>query len=100
MKAKRTLDALHQPSPPLLQSNYDCIIERTYKEAEQSGSTCTDQRLAERRRGEKIPQLGEQAKQSCPPLNVSSDIVANLPGMLPGTNLEITCPTMHFLRTQ
>ena len=35
---------------------------------------------------EKIPQLGEQANQSCPPLKVSSDIVANLPGMLPGTN--------------
>ena len=35
---------------------------------------------------EKIPQLSEQAKQSCPPLNVSTDIVANLPGMLPGTN--------------
>ena len=35
---------------------------------------------------EKIPQLGEQANQSCPPLKVSSDIVANHPGMVPGTN--------------
>ena len=35
---------------------------------------------------EKIPQLGEQAKQSCPPLKVSSDIIANLSGMLPGNN--------------
>ena len=35
---------------------------------------------------EKIPQLGEQVKQSCPPLNVSSDIVANHLGLLPGTD--------------
>ena len=34
----------------------------------------------------KNPQLGEQVNQSCPPLKVSSDIVANHPGMLPGTN--------------
>src|ERR1041385_4780154 len=36
----------------------------------------------------KNSQLGEQAKQLCPPLQVSSDIVvANLPaGMVPGTN--------------
>ena len=36
---------------------------------------------------EKIPQLGEHANQSCPPLKVSSNIVANLPGMVRGTNL-------------
>ena len=35
---------------------------------------------------EKIPQLGEQEKQSCPPLKVSSDI-ANHPGLVPGTTL-------------
>ena len=35
---------------------------------------------------EKIPQIGEQANQSCPPLKVSSDIVANHPGIFPGTN--------------
>ena len=40
----------------------------------------------EQRSGKKIPQLGEQANQSCPPLKVSSDIVANHPGVLPGTN--------------
>ena len=34
----------------------------------------------------KNPQLGEQANQSCPPLKVSSDIVANHPGLVPGTN--------------
>ena len=31
-------------------------------------------------------QLSEQAKQPCPLLKVSSDIVANLSGMVPGTN--------------
>ena len=36
--------------------------------------------------GKKIPQLGEQANQSCPPLKVSSDIVANHLGILPATN--------------
>src|SRR6266496_3352939 len=35
---------------------------------------------------EKISQLGEQGNQLCPPLKVSSDIIANLPGMVPGTN--------------
>ena len=34
----------------------------------------------------KNPQLGKQANQSCPPLKVSSDIVANNPGLVPGTN--------------
>ena len=53
-------------------------------EAERSGSTCSDRRLAERRSGKKIPQLGEQANQSCPPLKVSKDIVANDPSMVPG----------------
>ena len=33
---------------------------------------------------DKIAQLGEQANQSCPPLKVSSDIVANDPRMVPG----------------
>ena len=34
----------------------------------------------------KNPQLGEQANQSCLPLKVSSDIFANHPGILPGTD--------------
>ena len=34
----------------------------------------------------KNSQFGEQANQSCPPLKVSSDIVANNPGIFPGTN--------------
>jgi hypothetical protein len=61
--------------------------EQAYLEAERSGSTISDQRLAERRAGEKIAQLGEQANQSLPPLQVSKDIVANDPsGMVPGYN--------------
>ena len=35
---------------------------------------------------EKIRQLGEQANQSLPPLKVSSNIIANHPRMVPGTN--------------
>ena len=47
---------------------------------------------------EKIAQLGEQADQSCPPLKVSSDIVANDPGMVPGySNLEDYLPDdVHY----
>ena len=86
VKAKRTIDALKRPPPSPPQSNYDRIIQRSYIKAEWSGSTISDQRLAERRAGKKIAQLGEQANQSCPPLKVSSDIVANLPGMVPDTN--------------
>ena len=44
------------------------------------GKYCSDQRIKERRAGKKIAQLGEQANQSLPPLQVSSDIVANDPG--------------------
>ena len=85
VKAKRTLAALTKPpkSPP--RGNYERILAKTYAEAERSGSTVSDQRLKERRAaGKKIAQLSEQANQSCPPLNVSSDIVANDPGMVPG----------------
>ena len=85
MKAKRTIDALRKPpkSPP--RTNYERITEQTYLEAERSGSTLSDKRLKERAVGKKIAQLGEQAKQSCPPLNVSSgNIVANAPGTVAG----------------
>ena len=99
VKAKRTLDALRKPpkSPP--RTNYERITEQKYLEAERSGSTVSDKRLKERAAGKKIAQLGEQANQSCPPLNVSSDIVANAPGMVPGySNLgDITCPTMYIM---
>jgi hypothetical protein len=61
-------------------------VLQTYDEARWSGSTCSAARLAKQRSGKTIPQLGEQEKQSCPPLKVSSDI-ANHPGLLPGTNL-------------
>ena len=47
---------------------------------------------------EKIAQLSEQANQSCPPLKVSSDIVANDPRMVPGyTNLGDYLPDdVHY----
>ena len=83
VKAKRTLAALTKPpkSPP--KGNYERIIGKEFAEAERSGSTVSDQRLKERRAGKQIAQLGEQAKQSCPPLKVpASDIVD--PRMVPG----------------
>ena len=46
---------------------------------ERLGSTISDKRLKERAAGKKIALLGEQAKQSCPPLNVS-----NAPGTVAG----------------
>ena len=81
-KAKRTLAALTKPpkSPP--KGNYERIIGKAFAEAERSGSTASDKRLKERRAGKQIAQLGEQAKQSCPPLKVPSDIVD--PRMVPG----------------
>ena len=89
--AKRTIDALKQPPPSPPQSNYDRIIERSYIKAERSGSTISDQKIA---------QLGEQANQSCPPLKVSSDIVANHPVILPGTNLGDYLPDdAHYTST-
>ena len=86
VKVMRTINALKRPPPPPPDSNYVRIIKKTYEEARRSGSTSSDARLAEQRSGKRIPQLGEQEKQSCPPLKVSSDIVANHPGMVPGTN--------------
>lgn len=83
VKVKRTLSALAKPpkSPP--KGNYERIIAKTWAKAERSGSTVSDQRLKERRAaGKQIAQLGEQAKQSCPPLKVPRDIVD--PRMVPG----------------
>ena len=83
MKGKRTLAVLTKPpkSPP--KGNYERIIGKAFAEAERSGSTKSDQRMKERRAGKQIAQLGEQAKQSCPPLKVpASDIVD--PRMVPG----------------
>ena len=84
VKAKRTLAALTKPPKSLPKGNYERIIGKAFAEAERSGSTKSDQRMKERRAGKQIAQLGEQAKQSCPPLKVPSDIVANDPRMVPG----------------
>jgi hypothetical protein len=86
VKAKCTIDALKRPPPPSLDDNYLRALKKTYGDALRSGTTSSYKRLEERRSAKKIPQLAEQANQSCPPLKVSSDIVANLPGMVPGTN--------------
>ena len=84
VKVQHTLDALKRPPPSPPKTNYERIIERSYIEAERSGSTVSDKRMKERRAGKKIAQLGEQANQSCPPLKVSKDIVANDPRMVAG----------------
>ena len=90
--SKRTVEALKRPPPPPLDTNYVRATKKTYQNAVRTGTTSSDERLAKRRRGKTIPQLGEQANQSCPPLKVSTDIVPNLPGvvvegMVPGTNI-------------
>ena len=84
VKVKRTLAALKKPPKSPAKGNYEHIIKKSFIEAERLGSTISDQRLAERRAGKKIAQLGEQENQSCPPLKVSKNIVANDPGMVPG----------------
>ena len=86
VKARRTLEALKKPPKSPSKGNYERIIERSFIEAEWLGSTVSDQRLAERRAGKKIAQLGEQVIQSFPPLKVSSDIIANDSRMVPGYN--------------
>ena len=101
VKAKRTLDALQRPPPSPPQTNYERITEKVYLEAERSGSTVSDRRLAERRAGKQIAQLGEQAKQSCPP---RSRCLATSSLMIRGwcpviAILEITCPTMYIMKS-
>ena len=98
MKAKHTLAALTKPPKSLLKGNYERIIGKEFAEAERSGSTVSDQRLKERRAGKQIAQLGEQAKQSCPPLKVPSDIDANDPRMVPGySNVGVYLPgDVHY----
>ena len=85
VKAKRTQAALKKPPKSPLKGNYERIIEKSFIEAGRSGRTMSDQRLAERHARKKIAQLGEQANQSFPPLQVSS-VVANDPGMVLGYN--------------
>ena len=86
VKANRTLDALTRPPPPQPQSNYDRIIAKTYDEVmSRSKSSSTGGRS-----GKPIPQLGEQEKQSCPPLKVFTDtpgVAAVAPGFTPGDYL-------------
>ena len=48
VKARHTIDALKRAPPSSSQFNYDRIIEKSFIEAERSGSTTSDQRLAER----------------------------------------------------
>src|SRR5215216_5878124 len=86
VKAKRTINALKRPAPPPPDDNHVRCLKKTLEEGRRSGTTSSDKKLAKRRSGKKIPQLGEQENQLCPLLKVSSDIVANLSGMLPGTN--------------
>ena len=88
VKVKRTLAALTKPPKSLPKGNYERIIGKAFAEAERSGSTVSDQRMKERRAGKQIAQLGEQAQQSCPLLNVS-----NAPGTVAGYgNLEDYLP--------
>ena len=80
MKAKCTIDALRKPPKSLPRTNYQRITKQTYLQAQRSGTTVSDKRSKEQRaKGKKIAQLGEQAQQSCPPLNVS-----NAPGTVAG----------------
>ena len=48
VKAKRTLAALKKPPKSPAKGNYERIIEKSFIEAERSGSTRSDQRLKER----------------------------------------------------
>src|SRR5215216_5914648 len=96
VKVKRTINALKRPPPPPPDDNHVRCLKETLQEARRSGTTSSDKRLAERRSGKKIPQLGEQENQSCPPLKVSSDIVANL---LHGTNPADYMPNSAHLDT-
>ena len=79
VKAKRTLDALRKPAKSPLRTNYERITEQTYLQAQRSGTTVSAKRSKERAKRKKFAQLGEQAQQSCPPLNVS-----NAPGTVAG----------------
>jgi len=67
VKLKRTLDALKRPPPPPPDDNHVRALKKAVQEARRSGTTSSDKRLQERiTSGKKIPQLGEQANQSCP----------------------------------
>ena len=97
VKAKRTIDALRRspPSPP--QSNYGRIIQRSYIVADRSGSTISDQRLAERRAGKKLPSSVNKRTNHAPRsrcLAISSLIIRRF---CPIPILEITCPTMYIM---
>ena len=85
MKTKRTIDALKRPPLPSPDDNHVRALKKTLEDARRLGTTSSDKRLAERRSGKKFP-ARRTGKPIVPPLKVSSDIVANLPGMVPGTS--------------
>ena len=96
VKAKRTLAALKQPAKSKPQDNYDRMIQKSFQAAKRSGSTKSDQRLAEGRAGKQIAQLGEQAEQSCPRSRCLATWSLMIRGWCPVIPiLQITCPTMY-----
>ena len=63
-KMKKLLENLKRPTPEKLLSDYGRSITKSHEEHVQRPHASE----------KKVPQLGEQENQSCPPLNVFSDI--------------------------
>jgi len=68
-KAKKLVKNLYQPEPKLTGA-YERSIKKSYRDPK----NCLPGTSGAPRSGKKIPQLGEQKNQSCPPLKVTSDL--------------------------
>ena len=98
VRAKHTIDALKKPPPSPPKTNYERIIERSYIEAEQSGSSISDRRLAEQRAGKKLPSSANKRTNHAPRSRCQKTSSLMIRGWCPVIAiLEITCPAMYIM---
>src|SRR3954468_8287859 len=84
---KRSVDNLMRAPPPPLDDNNVRILKKTVIEARETRTTAATKRRVTQK-GRKVPQLGEQAKQSLAPLKVFSNDIVDEYGMVRGTDAE------------
>ena len=98
VKAKRTIGALWKPPKSPLKNNYERITAKVYIEAERSGNTISDRRLAERRVGKKLPSSANKRTNRAPRSMCLAILSLMIRGWCPVIAiLKITCPTMYIM---
>ena len=89
------MDNLFRAPVPLDENNVH-ILKKTLIEARKTRTTASAKKRVTQK-GKRVPQLGEQAKQSLAPLKVFSDDIIDENGMVRGTKIDDYMPDdVHF----